>query len=154
MSSLYIRSLSAVVICVTASSVIHAEGVVGVHRWYTNVSPDPAISVSLHASLDECASALRSDVRQQQKAWEESLEDYQFSFTTHGCFDTVNGISDDAHQYWVPNDQIYWVNPNFIVEQCQAAGGETSVCAQVTEEFIEANRQGDATGQMRRNGAF
>jgi len=149
-----VRVVCAAVIFLATSFVANADTVVGVHRWYANMSPDPTISVSLHATIEECSAALRVDVRDQQKAWEEGMEDYQFRFTTHGCFDTVSGISDDSDQYWVPNEQIYWVNPLFIVEQCHAAGGDTSVCAQVTEQFIEANRQGDATGQMERGGMF
>lgn len=127
---------------------VMADGVVGLHRWYEHTSPDPIVSVSVYASLDACRAALRGDVRQQQAEWEAAKDSYRFRFSAHGCFDTGAGISDDAGQFWVPQDEMFWVNPTFISEQCRAAGGDDRVCGQVTTEFIEANRNGDATGEI------
>jgi len=125
-----------------------AADVVGVHRWYENDSADPVISLSMHSSMDRCSEDIRIDVREQQAAWEKTREDYRFRFSTHGCFDMA-GIDDGGQDHsWEPAHEIYWVNPVFVVAQCHAAGGDPALCAEVTSEFIEANRGGDAMADM------
>ena len=131
-----------------------AGDVIGVHRWYENGSADPVISISVHDSMGICKEDIRADVREQQAAWEQTKENYRFRFSTHGCFNTQAGITDESGHFSTPEDEIYWVNPIFIVEQCRAAGGDADVCAEVTSEFIEANRNGDAIGKAQPGGVF
>jgi hypothetical protein len=154
MRILPVKALLSLVLVAGAVNSANAQDVIGVHRWYENGAPDPVLSISVHESLTSCKGSLRSDVREQQAAWEQFQESYQYRFSTHGCFNTATGESDEAGQYWIPDDEIYWVNPTFIIQQCHAAGGDEVVCAQVTDEFIKANRNGDATGEIQAGSRF